>query len=90
MRVEFEKAIDPKSQAGRAVTEEELNRIINVGSGVGLKHLKDHGLLQQVLEVYGGEDAVRLALEQLVRSKAKEILEALTKSIAKAKFPTVQ
>lgn len=79
MRSAFDKARDPASPGGSNVTREEFDSVMKAGVEAGLKYLADHKLLDQVLEVYGGREAVEKALFQLVVSKSKEVFEALKK-----------
>jgi hypothetical protein len=69
MRAALEEAKRPDSDGGTQVTESEKKRIMSIGIATGIQWMKDQNIMEQVVTAYGGEDAVRLALEQIIRSK---------------------
>lgn len=82
MREVYAQATDVASPGGRDVTPAEVDKMIKAGALAGAAYLKTSGLWKKVLDVYGGEEAVKLALEQIVRSKSKEVVDALGKAVA--------
>lgn len=63
-------AQNPESDGGNAITGVEREHIVKVGIEAGWAYVKQHapGLVDEVLKTYGGEQAVRDAIEAKVRS----------------------
>lgn len=64
-----ERAKSADSPGGSEVTRDEMNAAMAAGVSVGVTWLRDNKVYDQVIEVYGGEDAARLALESFIRAK---------------------
>lgn len=71
-RAAIARAKEPSSPGGTEVMAEEKQAALTAGISVGMRWLKDQGVLQRVVDAYGGEDAARLALESIIRSKLSE------------------
>lgn len=80
-RAAREKAQDPKSPGGTAILDEEEKAALAAGVAVGVKWLESNHLLDRVISVYGGEDAVRQALEEFIRHKIPPAYATLTLSV---------
>lgn len=65
----------PSSDGGKLVTPDERKAILRAGVDAGWRVVRDESpaLLDAVLKIYGGEQAVRDSLEVIVRGKLQEV-----------------
>lgn len=73
-RAEVSKAMQPGSDGGARITPEEWKTIIKNAVAAGWQFLEraGPGVLQQAVDLYGGEEAVREAIVNKVTESLKE------------------
>jgi hypothetical protein len=64
----LERARDPSSVGGAFVLQEEKDKALVEASNAAWEDLQRQGLLSQVVEAYGGEKAVRQAVNAIVKN----------------------